>query len=221
MSVLMLSVVPALAAENQRSCADRRATDCLARTCSIQPCFPSKGELGCAGTENRTSNSSLNQILRQVAARTGAKLEGLSKDQLVFGSYGPGPASEVIFKLLDGSGYNVLIVGGLDAAPLLEIVLSARTPAGSLASANHRNANAAVEQDEPDLQPDDPTEAPRTEVQNPYATGNPGLPKDPVEFMDEILHRQQKIDEQQQQQEQQQIRSSNGLERISIRPLPF
>ena len=40
------------------------------------------------GLEIEAYNSSLNQILRQVAADTGAKLEGLTQDQRVFGSYG-------------------------------------------------------------------------------------------------------------------------------------
>ena len=37
----------------------------------------------------RANDSSLNDILRQVAAETGAQLDGLGQDQRVFGVYGP------------------------------------------------------------------------------------------------------------------------------------
>jgi hypothetical protein len=77
--------------------------------------------------EIEASNSSLDQILRQVAAATGAKLEGLTQDprlfdqrifdqrifdQRIFGTYGPGPGRDVLSKLLEGSGYNVVMYGG-------------------------------------------------------------------------------------------------------------
>jgi hypothetical protein len=75
------------------------------------------------GLEIEASNSSHNQILHQVAADTGAKLEGLTQDQRVFGSYGPGPGSDVLWKLLDGSGYNVLMIGGRATDAPLKIVL--------------------------------------------------------------------------------------------------
>jgi hypothetical protein len=66
-----------------------------------------------SGLEIEASNSSLNQILHQVATVTGAKLEGLTQDQRVFGNYGPGQSSDVLLKLLDGSGYNVLMMAAV------------------------------------------------------------------------------------------------------------
>jgi hypothetical protein len=159
------------------------------------------------GLQIEASNSSLNQILRQVAADTGAKLEGLAQDQRVFGSYGPGPGSDVLLKLLDGSGYNVLMIGGHDTDAPLRIVLSARSPAGTQTAANNQNRSNSendevAEQVDPDPPPD-PTEAPRPQpTQNPFSNGNAGLPHDPEEFMQEILQRQQKIDQQQQQDQQ-------------------
>ena len=47
---------------------------------------------------------SLDEILHEVAAEMDAKLEGLAQDQRIFGTYGPGPAREVLSKLLDGCG---------------------------------------------------------------------------------------------------------------------
>jgi hypothetical protein len=154
------------------------------------------------GLEIEASDSSLNQILRQVAADTGAKLEGLSQDQRVFGRYGPGPERDVLLKLLDGSGYNVLMIGGRDTDAPLEIVLSARSPASPQAAANNQTHNNS-EQREPEPKPNYPPEPPRPQpVQNPFGNGEP--PRDPLQFMQEILQRQQKIDQQQQQQQNQQ-----------------
>jgi hypothetical protein len=148
------------------------------------------------GLEIEANNSSLNQILHQVAADTGAKLEGLTQDQRVFGSYGPGPVSDVLLKFLDGSGYNVLIIGGRDTGAPLEIVLSARSPASQQTAAN--NQNRSTSQPEPEPQPNYPLEPHPQPAQDPFSNGEP--PRDPMQFMQEILQRQQKIDQQQDQQ---------------------
>jgi hypothetical protein len=153
------------------------------------------------GLEIEASNSSLNQILRQVAADTGAKLEGLRQDQRVFGRYGPGPGSDVLLKLLDGSGYNVLMIGGRDTGAPLEIILSARSPASPQADANNQPRNNSQLR-EPEPRPNYPPEPPRPQsAQNPFGNGDPL--RDPLQFMQEILERQQKIDQQQQQQNRQ------------------
>jgi hypothetical protein len=147
--------------------------------------------------EIEASNSSLNQILHQVVADTGAKLEGLTKDQRVFGSYGPGPLRDVLWKLFEGSGYNVFMIGGRATGAPLEVVLSERSLNSSPTLANDQKHG-----DQPEPQPDDPAETPTPQpVPNPY--GNGGPPRDPVQFMQEILQRQQKIDQQQQQRQNQ------------------
>lgn len=84
------------------------------------------------GLRVEATNSSLDQILREVSTDTGVKIEGFNKDQRIFGTYGPGPAREVISRLLDGSGYNVLMVGGQGSVPPSRIVL---TTTSSLAGA--------------------------------------------------------------------------------------
>ena len=158
------------------------------------------------GLEVEASNSSLNQILHQIAADTGAKLEGLTQDQRVFGSYGPGPECDVLSKLLDGSGYNVLMIGSRDADAPLEIVLSARSPASPQTVANNQNRDnsaddVARKQHEPDPPPVSPTGPSGIQsAQNPFGNGEP--PRDSLQFMQEILERQQKIDQQQQQDQE-------------------
>ena len=54
------------------------------------------------GLKIDASNSSLAQILKDVATATGARWQGLEQDQRIFGSYGPGPARDVLTQLLDG-----------------------------------------------------------------------------------------------------------------------
>jgi hypothetical protein len=167
---------------------------------------PAKVRWDSRGLEIEASNSSLNQILKQVAADTGAKLEGLTQDQRIFGSYGPGPRSDVLLKLLEGSGYNLLMIGGRDADSPLEIVLSARSPASPQTVANNQNRSNSEEgkvgeQPEPGSQPDYSLGQPRAQPnQNPFGNGDP--PRDPSQFMQEILQRQQQIDQQQQQDQQ-------------------
>ena len=209
LSMLALALVPAvlgqtpLAAPMQLNTTiqtlDRAGVD------NYQPLPQTRVTWDARGLEIEASNSSLNQILRQVAAYTGAKLEGLSRDQRIFGTYGPGPASDVLLNLLEGSGYNLVIVGGRNADPPLAIALSTRLPGGPQIAANNLNQNHTAKADagEPEPQPEDSSTSSHAEVaQNPFSNGNAELPKDPEQFMQAILQRQQKIDEQQQQQQQ-------------------
>ena len=54
-------------------------------------------------------NSSLNQILRDVAQKTGMKITGGVIDQRVYGTYGPASPSVVLGTLLQGSGVNMIL----------------------------------------------------------------------------------------------------------------
>jgi len=72
------------------------------------------------------SNSSLNQILREVSRLTGIKITGGVAEERVFGDYGPAEPVDVLGKLLDGSGSNMLFVSSVDGkAP--ELILTPRT----------------------------------------------------------------------------------------------
>ncbi|MEO6911490.1 MAG: hypothetical protein ABI158_11265, partial [Edaphobacter sp.] len=55
------------------------------------------------------NNSSLNQILHDIARETGMKITGGIADQRVFGQYGPANPSKVLSTLLDGAGSNILL----------------------------------------------------------------------------------------------------------------
>lgn len=72
------------------------------------------------------SNSSLQQILKDIASETGSSIDGASKDERIFGTYGPAPARDVIAQLLQGTGYNVLLVGDQGQGVPRQIILSPR-----------------------------------------------------------------------------------------------
>ncbi|MGC9292359.1 MAG: hypothetical protein ACP5EP_06495 [Acidobacteriaceae bacterium] len=96
-------------------------------------------------------NSSLAQILAEVAHRTGMKILGLTNDQRVFGQYGPGTVSQILGALLDGSPYNYVLIGGDTKHPPTELLLTspnatavpagAGAPVESLDTAPGGNAN--------------------------------------------------------------------------------
>ena len=75
------------------------------------------------------TNSSLNQILREIARQTGMKITGGVNDERVFGTYGPAAPAKVLATLLDGTGSNVLIVQSPADGPVgppVELVLTPR-----------------------------------------------------------------------------------------------
>jgi hypothetical protein len=70
--------------------------------------------------------SSLNQILREIGRVTGMKITGDVADEPVYGRYGPGPASEILSALLDGTASNMLLREATAAGPG-ELILTPRT----------------------------------------------------------------------------------------------
>ncbi len=80
------------------------------------------------------NNSDLAQILRQIAASSGMKVQGLGRSDRVFGAYGPGAPSDVLADLLTGTGYNFLLSGRTAQGTPGEVLLSARG-AGATSSA--------------------------------------------------------------------------------------
>jgi hypothetical protein len=75
--------------------------------------------------EVRADNSSLNQILREIARETGMTITGGVTDQRVFGKYGPGRPADILAGLLDGTGSNMLLRETASKAPA-ELILTPR-----------------------------------------------------------------------------------------------
>ncbi len=136
------------------------------------------------------ANSSLEQILKDVSTATGAKVEGLSSDQRVFGAFGPGQARDVLSQLLQGSGYNVIMIGDQGQGAPRQILLSVRQ-AGPAQPAARPNAASNEEDDAEEQQP-----APQEPISNRPGFPPGAPPRSPQQIMQEMQQRQQ----QQQQQ---------------------
>ena len=170
--------------------------------------IPAKVTWDTRGLTINADNSSLDQILNEVATDTGAKLDGKVGDERVFGSYGPGPARDIIAQLLDGTSYNVLLVGDQGAGTPREIVLSNRPtgPAPVNRNAQNNSAEEETEYEQPQ-QPMPGTPPMRT------GFGPQGMPPDQnnqgageerrAEFEQRMEQlRQQQLEQQQQQPQQ-------------------
>lgn len=166
-----------------------------------QPPNPAKVTWDSHGLLIDASNSSLDQILHEVATDTGVKLQGLNQDERIFGTYGPGPARDVLSRLLDGSGYNVLMIGGQGDEPPQQIILS-KSAAGTAQPAAAQNSNNGDDGgDAGDQQPAEPAQPLPMPLRSPF--GGPPPTRTPQEIQQEMLIRQQQIEQQQQQLQQQ------------------
>ncbi|MGA2671733.1 MAG: hypothetical protein ABSE99_00785 [Terracidiphilus sp.] len=133
------------------------------------------------------SNSSLQQILNDVAASTGAKVEGLSSDERIFGAYGPGQARDVLSQLLEGSGYNVLMIGDQGQGAPRQILLTARHAGDAQPAANNSQPGSSDDDADTDDQPQTPPPAP---VRPGFAPGGP--PRTPQQIEMEQRMQQQR-----------------------------
>jgi hypothetical protein len=146
------------------------------------------------------NNSSLNQILHDIASETGMKITGGVTDERVFGQYGPDVPSKILNILLDGTGSNILLVQATSANPA-ELILTPRhggpTPP---------NPGASAEDDyvpPPPINPMPPRPAYPTTTPQPTPNASqpagqtPNGPKTPQQIYEEL----QRLRQQQQQQQ--------------------
>lgn len=146
------------------------------------------------------TNSSLNQILRDIAHQTGMKITGGVTDERVFGQYGPAAPSKVLGDLLDGTGTNMLLLHANGAAPA-ELVLTPRQ-----GGATPPNPNAYREEEPPPrpqypINPD-PSTTPRPAPANSEGGRSPNDVKTPQQIYEQ-LERMRQLQQQRQQQQQQ------------------
>lgn len=161
------------------------------------------------GLQIQATNSSLRQILDEVASTTGAKVEGLQADERVFGDYGPGPARDVISQILHGSSYNVLMLGDEGQGTPREIILSERTKTGGAQpAANSQGFNRQAVQPDDEVEqpePEEPNQMPINRPPNIQPMNQPGVPMTPQQRMLELQRQQMQMQQQQQQNQNQQI----------------
>jgi hypothetical protein len=136
-------------------------------------------------------NSSLHQILEDVATATGAKLEGMGSDERIYGAYGPGQVRDILSQLLEGSGYNILMVGDQGQGAPRQIVLSSRHTAEAPVQAS--GAPAADQDDDADTE-EPPPPAQTQPVRPAFAPGT--QPRTPQQVMQEMQQRQQMMQQQ-------------------------
>jgi hypothetical protein len=123
-------------------------------------------------------NASLSDILRQVASQTGMKLEGLGGDERVFGSFGPGAPQAVLASLLNGTRYNVLMVGALPNGAPRQLVLIRKTEGGAQPTQPQAQGQPQQNLDEEETGPVDEPEGvlPAPSIE-PAVIGQPGAPE--------------------------------------------
>lgn len=142
------------------------------------------------------SNSSLAQILKEVSIDTGARLEGMgadprAMDQRIYGTYGPGPARDVLNQLLDGSGYNVLLIGDRGQGTPRRIVLSPQS-GGSMPNTNTaHNAPTQPSADDNDSDQSPPEAEQEQPPPQPGQNGSPVPMRTPQQMMQERERQQQ------------------------------
>jgi hypothetical protein len=93
------------------------------------------------GLRIEAANASLSEILSEISTITGAHVDGFAKDARVYGQYGPAPARDVLSQLLEGTGYNVMMIGDLGQGAPRQIVLSARSAASAIPATHPSQAN--------------------------------------------------------------------------------
>jgi hypothetical protein len=135
----------------------------------------------------KADNSSLTQILHQVSSATGMRLDGLSGDERVFGSFGPGAPRDVLTTLLNGTSYNIVMVGDLPNGAPRELVLSSRAagdatqPAANASPAAH-NGDEDTSDDSGNSDDSDDTPPPMQYTPPSIAPATPPTPQAPQRF---------------------------------------
>jgi hypothetical protein len=174
-----------------------------------QPALPATIEFSPQTLSIHADNSSLRDILHQLGQQTGMDVQGLGADERVFGSFGPGNPQDVVNDLLNGTPYNVLMVGVLENGAPRQLVLS---PASQGAPSTARSSPPPPANDDSDQAPDnDPQPATQTvPAPNPPRADAPPAPsgaptvQSPQELFLKLQQQQQQQQQQQDQPQQQQ-----------------
>jgi hypothetical protein len=167
-----------------------------------QPAQPAKISLGAGKLTVEANNSALAEILHQISEDGGMKIEGLGvgdkANQRVFGTYGPGAPRDVLSELLDGSGYNVLMLGANTSGVPRELTLTLKN-GGSIPNPPQSASNAREQYEQDEIQP---TIYPKEQENHPAPPPvSPGM-RNGVRTSQQILEELQRMRQQQNQQDQ-------------------
>ncbi|HEY0797109.1 MAG TPA: hypothetical protein VGD64_15155 [Acidisarcina sp.] len=146
----------------------------------------------------RADNSSLAQIFRDLSASTGLKVEGLAHDERIYGSFGPGDPHDVLTALINGLGYNFMMVGESSRGVPRQLILTTQAAQAQGEAQPASAPPAEMEQEEVVVQDDQM----QPEVQEPGrsfmppqipAGQGPGANRTTQQMLDELrqMHPQQ------------------------------
>lgn len=140
-------------------------------------------------------NSSLDEILKDVARLGGMTIDGTAANERIFGAYGPGAPRDVLTSLLTGSGYNFVMIGDKpDGVPRKLLLTAEKAAAPSMISSSAPVA-APINRENPDEDTvDEEPPGPGAIIHVP-----PAGPEDPQERARQNLERLTHMREQQQQ----------------------
>ena len=162
-----------------------------------KPAEPPKVDLAQGRLTIHADNSSLADILHRLTSDSGMTVDGLGGDQRIFGSYGPGDPQEVLSTLLDGSGYNVVMVGRTESGTPKQLSLTPRgaQPAGHGPSRPQQITQDEDNDDELQGPPVEPPGAPQPPPETPQQPNN-GV-RTPQQMLQELQQmRQQQLQQQ-------------------------
>ncbi len=135
-------------------------------------------------------NASLTQTLQRIAEKTGMQMDGTTGDERVFGTFGPGDPRDVLSALLQGTSYNVIMVGQLESGLPRQLLLSQKVAAGT--------GIGLVQQPPPQASDDDNAEVPSEDTQPIPPPGRPiggpggqNQPHSPQELLQQLREQQQ------------------------------
>ena len=161
-----------------------------------KPAEPARIDLVSGRLTIHADNSSLADILHRLTSDSGMSVDGLGADQRIFGSYGPGDPQEVLSSLLDGSGYNVVMLGRTESGTPKELSLSPRI--AGLASNGPARPQPQPQPDEDTEDDVQPQPQPASELPAPPPQNGVRTPQQMLQELQEM--RQRQLQQQQQQQ---------------------
>lgn len=98
-------------------------------------------------------NSSLGDILKQIAQQGGMSIDGLQGESRVFGDYGPGNPRAVLAELLADTGYNFVMLGANASGTPRKLDLMPQSGSASSSAAAARPAFVQPAVPESPIQP--------------------------------------------------------------------
>lgn len=150
------------------------------------------------------NNADLSTILNGVAQASGMKIDGAAGNARVFGVYGPGNPRQVLTQLLDGVGYNFMMVGNsADGAPS-ELLLTAKSQEPPAAGALSQKAPATETDDTPDDQDDQEPAGPGAILHVPPSVAQQADDSQTQERVQQNLQRLQQMHDAMEKQQQNQ-----------------